>query len=151
MGYTAVDADHGYCAFINRETGEEVTGPTLEIRTPEWLKAHVWRFIPAKIDELRERARHELIFLCGNTRDDGDYLEYFTMIFALIIDDETLTKRLRERPGDHSYGKSDHELKLSLIENAESQGRYAKMGATFIDATKPLDEIIDIILRGIES
>lgn len=150
-GYDSIDLDHGYCAFIDVQTGEQVLGPTLETRTSEWLEAHEWRFIPGKLDELQNQAHNKLLFLCGTATDEAEYRHYFTKIFALMADDGTITQRLRERPGDHAYGKSDHELELTLAENAKTTDRYAKLGADIIDARQPLDNIIDEILRESEA
>lgn len=149
-GYESIDGDHGYCAFYNKRTGEAIVSPAREMRTPEWLEAHEWCFIPGKLDELQARSQNQLIFLCGTATDEADHQHHFAKVFALIADDATIAHRLRTRPGEHAYGKSEHELELTLVENAEAADRYAKLGADIIDATKPLDNIIDEILRAIE-
>lgn len=149
-GYESIDLDHGYCAFINTRTAEEVVGPTREVRSPEWLETHEWRFIPGKLDELQTQVRDKLLFLCGTATDEAEYRHYFTKVFALTADDETITRRLRERSGDHSYGKSDHELRLTLAENAMAVDRYTKLGAVIIDAKQSPDDIINAILRAVE-
>lgn len=149
-GYESIDGDHGYCGFYDTQTGKVVVGPTRETRTPEWLETHDWRFIPDKLDELHAQAQSKLVFLFGTANDEANYRQHFTKIYALMANDSTISRRLRERPGDHAYGKSDHELALTLIANAKAADRYAKLDASFIDAAQPLDDVIDEILRSLE-
>jgi hypothetical protein len=148
-GYESIDSDHGYCAFYDKQTGEAITGPPRKLRTPKWLETHEWQFIPDKLDELHIQARDKLLFLCGTANNEADYRHCFIKIFALMADDETIARRLRERPGEHAYGKSDHELELTLAANQNAADRYTKLGAVFIDAIQPLDTVIDEILRAI--
>ena len=88
-------------------------------------------------------AEPEVLFVCGSSRNRDQFLPYFTEVFNLRIDDDTMRRRLLERT-NNGYGKQPEELELMLRLN-RSDERPA--GAIDVDATRPLDQVVDEVLR----
>ena len=77
-----------------------------------------------------ERPKPELLFVCGSSRDRDRFLPYFTKIFNLRIDDDTMRRRLQERTDDDwPLGQEGVELMLSLNRSDEKPA-----GAIDVDA-----------------
>jgi hypothetical protein len=70
-------------------------------------------------------------------------LPYFTKIFNLRIDDDTMRSRLQERT-DNSFGKQPWEVELMLDLNRSDE---KPAGAIDVDATQPLRQVVDELLR----
>lgn len=90
-----------------------------------------------------ERPEPDVLFVCGNSRNRDRFLPSFTKVFNLRIDDDTMRRRLRERT-NNDYGKQPDEAELMLRLN-RSDERPA--GAIDVDATRPLDQVVDELLR----
>ncbi|HSW77406.1 MAG TPA: AAA family ATPase [Candidatus Chromulinivoraceae bacterium] len=147
-GYTAFDTDKDAIAFFyNNETGEPIKGHvSAQERTPEWRSRHTWKAKREAIEKLREQAKGGLAFLCGVTANDADELwDLFTTVFALVITDrQVLQERILERDED-GYGKNPHELAALLEWQLAAVEDYRKLGAVIIDASKPLDDVVNEI------
>ena len=144
-GYEALEVDGVFAEFFNNKTGERVK-QTIDERTPQWWKEHTWIFMPEPLKKLQKRAQSKQIFLCGTAFDEANYLHMFKKVFALVLDNDTLEHRLQTRTTTN-WGKSPHELKDALTWNKTRKEEYEKLGATIIDATKPLNEVVDEILK----
>jgi hypothetical protein len=90
-----------------------------------------------------ESPEPEVLFVCGSSRNRDRFLPYFTSVFNLRIDDDTMRRRLQERT-NNDFGKQSEELELMLRLN-RSVERPA--GAIDLDATQPLDQVVDEVLR----
>ena len=91
-----------------------------------------------------ELADHELdvLFVCGGSIGHARFLPYFTKVFNLRIDDVTMRARLGKRTEvDWSLGQEGVELMLALNKRDEKQP-----GAIDIDATQPLQQVVDELL-----
>ena len=84
-----------------------------------------------------------MLFVCGSSRDRDHFLPYFTKVFNLRIDDDTMRRRLQARTDDDwPLGQEGVELMLRL--NRSDAG---PAGAIDVDATQPLNEVVDELLR----
>ena len=90
-----------------------------------------------------ESPEPDVLFVCGSSRNRDDFLPYFTKVFNLRIDDDSMRARLRER-SDNTFGKQTWELELMLKLNRSDE---KPAGAIDIDATQPLSEVVDELLR----
>ncbi len=90
-----------------------------------------------------ESPEPEVLFVCGSGRNRDRFLPYFTLIFNLRIDDDTMRRRLRERT-NNEFGKQPEEVELMLRLNRSDE---KPAGAVDIDATRPLDQVVDELLR----
>ena len=90
-----------------------------------------------------ESPEPEVLFVCGSSRNRDRFLPYFTKIFNLRIDDDTMRRRLQERT-NNDFGKQPEELELMLRLNRSDE---KPAGAIDVDATQPLDQVVDEVLR----
>ncbi len=148
-GYTAYGTDEdGLAYFYNNETGKPLKHRIPpEVRTPQWRSEDTWKVQRAAIEKLHHEAEDKPIFLCGVVANDASELwDLFDKVFALTIDDETLRHRITTRTND-DFGKLLHEFELLLNWQKTAKEDYEKLGAILIDATKPVGEVVDEIIR----
>lgn len=146
-GYIAYDTEHnGISAWYDKQTGEKVSefGEMPE-RTAEWLNRHEWRISMEWVIKKAEEAKNSLIFLCGGGANEKEVQALCQYVVWLNTDEATIQERVA-RPRDHDYGTNSHELTAILEENRKKEADYRGSGAIMIDATKPLDEVVDTIL-----
>ena len=143
LGVWAVDVDgDGFRAWQDRNIGEWVEDPGVGLRPPDWSE-RVWLpMVRSRVEDLRIAARGTVVVLAGHVPNEGDCLELFDVVVALRVDDETLTRRLIDRPG-RSFGKTSEVREAVLSWNAASEAKYRAMGALIIDATRPLTVIAE--------
>jgi gluconate kinase len=85
----------------------------------------------------------DVLFVCGSSRNRDDFLTYFTKVFNLRIDDDTMRRRLEARTEDDwPLGQEGVELMLEL--NRADEG---PAGAIDVDATQALSQVVDELLR----
>ncbi|MFK3781032.1 AAA family ATPase [Agrobacterium sp. NPDC089420] len=102
---------------------------------------HIWNVDRVK-SLLADHGQH-LSFFCGGSRNFDRFIDLFDGVFVLDIDQETLTKRLADRPCDE-FGARPDERALILRLHATKEDVPAD--ATIIDATAPLARVVDDIL-----
>jgi hypothetical protein len=90
-----------------------------------------------------ESPEPDVLFVCDSGGNRDRFLPYFTKIFNLRIDDDTMRRRLKERT-NNDFGKQPEELELMLTLN-RSDARPA--GAIDLDATQPIHQVVDELLR----
>ncbi len=142
-GYKAISTDSACAYHADPDTGL----PGGPIRHDNW----VWDRQKA-VSEL-ESQEPEVLFVCGSSRNLDHFLPYFTKIFNLRIDDDTMRRRLQARTADDWTLHPDPatydvalaamiELMLELNRNNEKP-----VGAIDVDATQPLNQVVDELLR----
>src|SRR3954470_7254348 len=90
-----------------------------------------------------ESPEPEVLFVCGSSRNRDRFLPYFTKIFNLRIDDDTMRRRLQERT-NNDFGKQPGEVELMLSLNRSDE---KPTGAIDLDATQPLHQVVDELLH----
>jgi thymidylate kinase len=133
-GYQAVNGDTDLAYQGNPHTGEPTEGFTHE--------HHIWDV--AMVEALVADRTTEMTFLCGGSRNWSRFIQLFDEVFVLDIDRATLVRRLDERPAGEWGGKApEREVVLRLHQTQEDIPR----NGVLIDATAPLAEVVDEILR----
>jgi hypothetical protein len=127
-GYKAISTDRAWAYHADPDTG-------LRGAFRMWNRQKA-------VAELESR-EPDVLFVCGSGRNRDDFLPYFTEIFNLRIDDETMRRRLRERT-DNEFGKQPEEVELMLTLNRSDE---KPAGAIDVDATRPLHQVVDEVLR----
>lgn len=146
-GHKAFGVDEDRIAkFYNNETGEPfLENTTPEDRTPEWRSKHTWKAKREVVEELAKANGDRPVFLCGVTANDADELwDLFDHVFALTLDEATLRHRIQTRTAN-DFGKNEHEFQTLLEWQRTAAEDYKKLGATLVDATQPLREVVDDI------
>jgi hypothetical protein len=90
-----------------------------------------------------ESPEPEVLFVCGSSRNRDRFLPYFTKVFNLRIDDDTMRRRLQERT-NNDFGKQPEEVELMLRLNRSDE---KPTGAIDVDATQALGRVVDELLR----
>jgi gluconate kinase len=101
-----------------------------------------WKWDKTKAIEALTSDEPDVLFVCGSSRNRDDFLLYFSKIFNLKIDDETMMRRLADRT-NNDFGKDPEEVRLMLALNRKGE---KPAGAIDIDANKPLKDVVDEIL-----
>jgi hypothetical protein len=131
-GYKAISTDRAWKVHVDPDTG---------LPGPSRLDNAVWD--PQKAVRELESRESDVLFICGSSGNRDRFLPYFTKVFNLRIDDDTMRRRLAERT-NNDFGKQPEELELMLRLN-RSEAKPA--GAIDIDATQPLRLVVDEVLR----
>ena len=133
-GHHAINGDTELAYQGDPETGEALSTADHE--------HHVWDIglVRALVADQREPAT----FFCGGSRNFSKFLHLFDEVFVLEVDLDTLHRRLDRRPGDEWGGQPfERSLVVRLHETKEDLPRTGVV----VDATAPLDEVVDEILR----
>jgi len=109
--------------------------------TADVPRASIWDQQRA-VNEL-ESPEPDVLFVCGSSRNRDRFLPYFTKVFNLRVDDNTMRRRLRERT-NNDFGKQPEEVEIALKLNRSDE---KPAGAIDVDATRPLDQVVDELLR----
>lgn len=132
-GYTAISTDRAWSYSADPDTG--LPGGPIGHDTWMWDQQRA-------VSEL-ERPEPDVLFVCGSSRNRDHFLPYFTKIFNLRIDDDTMRRRLQERTEDDwLLGQEGVELMLELNRSDEGPA-----GAIDVDATQALNQVVDELLR----
>lgn len=91
-----------------------------------------------------ENSGVDISFFCGGFRNHADLLGLFDGVFVLEVDAETLARRLSTRPADEFGGRP---VEQALIFKLHTTNEDMPKGAISIDATRPIYEVADQILR----
>ncbi len=132
-GYKAISTDRAWAYHADPDTG-----------LPGGPPGHdTWIWDQKKAVTELERPEPDVLFVCGSSRNRDHFLPYFTKIFNLRIDDDTMRRRLQERTEDDwPLGQAGVELMLEL-----NQSNEGPAGAIDVDATQPLNQVVDELLR----
>lgn len=147
-GFEAYDGDgEGFNTFYDRKTNKQVKIPEgIDLHTREWKEKNIWNTSREKVEELAARAKNKIIFLCGTTANEREMWNLFSKVICLTADEKTLRHRLATRTSN-DYGKAPHELKEILEWHQPHQESHRKSNSIMIDSTKPLDEVVEEILK----
>lgn len=145
-GYETQEGDDGLSDFYDNGTGEVARRPVdVAERTIEWRSKHTWKMSRDKLLHLKANSNGKTAFVCGVASNEDEYLDVFDKIFALTVDIDTLKQRINDRD-DHSFGKLPNEMDIILEWQQGVRDHYHKVGAQVIDATKPLNVVVDEIV-----
>jgi len=142
-----VDED-GFADWINRISGRRDPFPRDDpgFDFHAWYAAHYWVLSVRRISVLSRAAARigQPVFLCGSASGDDVVWQLFARVIALVADEQTIRRRLADR--DNDFGKTPEELADVLFWHAGFEPAYRGFGATIIDATRPLPEVVAEIL-----
>lgn len=146
-GYEAHDTDDDdITTWVHKTTGKPTEQPEGEnARTKGWYDQHEWRISRQKVEEFAVSAKDKLIFLCGSPTNADDLLDLYDKVVCLVVDQDTLKGRIASRT-DREFGKVPDELESILGWHDSFQERYRDAGAVIVDATRPLNTVVDELL-----
>jgi len=144
-GYQVVHGDRMLARHGDPMTGEVFDYPragwSLEQRHQHWI----WdvQLVRATVTD----NSRSLTFFCGGSRNSVMFLDLFDGVFVLEVDIETLNRRLDARPADEFGNAADERALVLRIHQTRED---LPMGSVSIDATRPLADVVDEILRKVE-
>jgi hypothetical protein len=131
-GYPAVSTDRAWAYYADPDTG--LPGGPIGHENFMWNEQRA-------VSEL-ESPEPEVLFVCGSSSNRDRLLPYFTKVFNLRMDDDTMRRRLQARTDDDwPLGQEGVERMLRLNRSDEKPA-----GAIDVDATQPLDRVVDEVL-----
>lgn len=149
-GVLAVDADcQGYNQWFDRASGQVVTAPPDPVPAG-WLDRFAWKISRPQVETLAAAARGKTAFLCGSVENEVEAWDLFDLVICLVIDDQTLRHRLRDRT-NNGFGKHPEELAAALKWNPGNEASYRRFGAVIIDGTRPPAEVTNAILAAAQT
>ncbi len=119
--------------------GDPDTGEPTEVGGHEH---HLWRV--EQVRALVADRTEPVTFFCGGSRNHAEFLDLFDAVFVLEVDLATLERRLDERP-DEEWGGGQPTDRALLVRWHQTQGDVP--AGIAIDATAPLEQVVDDILR----
>src|SRR5215208_8512495 len=132
-GYRAISTDRAWKFHADPGTG--LPGGPSHYDNAVWDQQKAVREL--------ESPEPDVLFVCGSSRNRDRFLTYFTKVFNLRIDDDTMRRRLEERTNnDWPLGQGGVELMLRLNRSDEKPA-----GAIDVDAAQPLNQVVDELLR----
>jgi broad-specificity NMP kinase len=135
-GYTAINTDRSWAYHVDPGTGL----PGGPVHHDNWI----WDREKA-VNELAKPIP-EVLFVCGGSQNRNQFLPYFNKVFNLRIDDATMRRRLQARTADDWQVRSDGSFEIErVLELNRSNEKLA--GAIDVDATQPLNQVVDELLR----
>lgn len=137
-----MDAIEGLCSWVNLANGK--SEPDNRENNPDWLETHDWFWDKDKLTELLGET--DDAFYCGSSGNQDQFYSLFGKVILLEMNAELIKERLLNNNRDHSYGQMPGEMDtiLDYFESFQDDARTA--GAIVIDASKPLDEIVSLVL-----
>lgn len=145
-GVTAYDADEdGFRECRDRETGAPVTDPARGRRPIGWEQRNWYPIVRERVEALVAPARNRLVVLAGSVPNERDVWDLFDAVVCLVVDDATLRHRLMTRTGN-DFGKTAAVRDDVVSWNAGITAQYERFGATLVDATQPLDVVVEAVL-----
>lgn len=133
-GYHAINGDRDLAYQGDPETGEPIDSAIHE--------HHLWNV--SQVRALVAERHEPVTFFCGGSRNFSRFIDLFDEVFVLDVDLDTLHRRLDQRPrGEWGAKPSERDLVVRLQRTKEDIPRVGVV----IDATPPLAEVVDEILR----
>jgi hypothetical protein len=111
-----------------------------------WLDRHSWAWDPARLDELIRAAGPATLYVCGGADNQHELAGRFTQVFLLEIDEPTMLARLDARGEYHDWGRIGDTREYLRRKLPALQHRLRASGAIPVDARRPLDHVVDVIL-----
>lgn len=142
-GFIAYDADSlpGLSRWED-DQGNEVQ--PLENPPRDWFTNHHWNWQAEKLKELLQA--EATVFVCGSSSNFRGFLELFDEVILLEIAIPELAKRVATR-STNDFGKNENEMEDIKSWHDWFQETIKDYGASVIEATKPLEDVIDEIVK----
>ena len=138
-GYHAVNGDRELAYRGDPETGEPTDTVAHEY--------HIWNV--DKVRALIADQDEPATFLCGGSRNFSKFIGLVDGVLVLDVDIYTLNRRLDERPDDEWGGGIPTDRQLIARWHGTKQD--VPRNGISIDATAPIAQVVDEILRHIDA
>lgn len=147
-GYRVINTDEEFGYYADLKTEKPVDFPGGDHVSADWYAKNGWIWNKKRVEKAIKNAP-DILFFCGGALNESQFYPRFAKIFRLIIDPDTLIKRIGSREGDeHTNNPEFIARMLGFLENAEKDAR--KLGWVIINTSKntvreSTDEILSYI------
>lgn len=136
-GYDAIDLDQpGWSHYQSPTPDSAVSGSGDE----EWM----WD--EEKVGHLLEEERSGVLFVSGCSSNQGRFYPSLDRVILLSVSPAVTRERIATRT-NNDFGKDPAELAKILADKEEFEPLLRRGADLEIDAGRPLDEVVDAILR----
>ncbi len=145
LGHNArnMDSVEGLCAWINLATGQP--DPDFQrLSVDDWLDKYDWLWDEKRLKNLLSETPDT--FFCGSSGNQDRFYGLFDKVFLLAMNDELIRDRILNNSRDHDYGRRPGEIDAIIGYYEDFQDKAIAAGAVVIDAKKPVNEIVNLIL-----
>ena len=108
-----------------------------------WQQKH-WLWDIGKVKSVIADHRNAISFFCGGSRNFPRFIDLLDGVFVLDVDLDTLKRRLARRPEDEFGGRP---VERELVVRLHATKEDIPKGDVVIDATAPLERVVDEILE----
>jgi adenylate kinase family enzyme len=148
-GYQAINGDDELAYQGDPDTGTPADGLRHEHSATFISEHHIWDV--EKVKALVANQEEAVTFFCGGSRNSSKYIALLDGVFVLEVDLDTSLRRIAERvardPTD--WGGTPAELEITVRMYHSKEG--LPHNGTIIDATAPLAQVVDEILRHVDT
>ena len=143
-GYHVLHGDRELAYWGDRKTGEPVDEPAHESEADRvaWQQEH-WLWNIDKVKSVIADHSNAISFFCGGSRNFFCLIDLLDRIFVLDVEPDILKQRLASRPENEFGGRP---VERDLIYDCTQRKNIPK-GDVVIDATAPLEHVVDAILK----
>ena len=144
-GYHVLHGDRELAYQGDPKTGQPVNEPAHESEMDKvvWQQEHhLWDV--DKVKSLIADHSNPISFFCGGSRNFVRFIDLLDGVFVLDVDLDTLKRRLASRPEDEFGGRP---VEQELVERLHATKEDIPKGDVVIDATAPLDRVVEEILE----
>jgi len=126
----------------------------VDLDAPEWSETRpdgewVWREERVR-DLLSQDGRGGVLFLSGCASNQVKFYARFDRVVLLSAPREVIVERLATRTSN-AFGKRPEELAQVLRDIAETEPLLRQAADVEVDATRPLDEVVDQVLASLDA
>jgi thymidylate kinase len=136
-GYQAFNGDTDLAYQGDPETGERADGSS--------QRHHIWHV--GKVKALVANQDEAVTFFCGGSQNFSKFVTLFDGVFILEVDLDTLHRRLDSRVDEWGSKPAEREIVVRLHQTKEQ----IPSDGVVIDATAPLEQVVDEIVRQSEA
>ena len=142
------DAYPGMSNWVNKITGKKTNSPS-EGMDNDWFENYDYDWDINVLSKLLKNDDDKLYFY-GSSSNQGELLDKFDKVFLLKVNPDLIQDRLKSRIGTSHYGKTESERLHVLTWFDDFQNGYIESGVETIDASKPIDSILQTIINATE-
>jgi broad-specificity NMP kinase len=145
-GWAAYDTEEGFSYYIDKLTGERCAYPKQP--SPQWYENHERVFNEEILLNLFKKHKDEPLFISSITANQSKFYPDFDKIFLLSAPDNVITHRLGTRTNNY-FGRHPVDLQRVIGRHQQFDDELKAIGAIEIDATRPVEGMVDKILEHI--
>ena len=149
-GYKTIDIDHvpNLCAWVDNNTGEKAHISNTDGPDNKFMDENDYVCDTQKLSELVPEG--ETVFVFGAVGDNSDLLHMFDKAILFQCNPETMTDRLTNRD-TNDFGKNPEVQERILKWRLVFDDLMLKEGAIPVNTDKPVDEVVEEVIKIAES